>query len=256
MTKTVLIVLAVIAGLLAFMFFGPLHPAPTPPARQVSVAGEFVVAQNGNRIASEDYTLVYTNKEGYILISQATLDTQKKTTLAQQYQLTPQFALSFYQLGINTQSASQIVSVQPRGGKLHMEIRPTAGTVRTLDVPRRGAFILDNNLVSQYQLLILAAEAEKLDRDFTAVVPQTLSVVQAHLDGPNQVTFASGDKKYTGKRYTLRLGTKQITIVTYKGYLVGLFNPAQGIAAYNRTMFPQGVQYTAVAELARQKAGV
>jgi len=241
-TKTILIVLALIAGILAFMYLNPARHEPLPPEQELLGMGQFVVERNGNRIITEDYTLVYTRKEGYILISQAKLGQgDKEVTFAQQYQLTPEFSLSFYQLGIDTQSSSQIVSAQPKGNGLYMEVR-TDDQVRTRDIPNRAdTFILDNNLVSQYQLLILAVETENLDRDFTAAVPQALLSIPAHLDGPNRAEFSSGGQEYGGKRYTLELGDIAITILAYKGWLAGLFNPAQGTTAYNATLFPDGI---------------
>ncbi len=242
MTKTILIALALIAGILAFMYLNPARHEPSPPKQELLGMGQFVVEQDGNKIVTEDYTLVHTRKEGYILISQARLrQGDEEITLAQQYQLTPKFSLSFYQLGIDTQSASRIVSAQPRGNDLYVEVRAD-DQVRARDIPdRTDTFILDNNLVSQYQLLVLAVETENLDRDFTAVVPQALLSIPAHLDGPNRVVFSSGGEEYDGKRYTLTLGDVTITIVTYKGWLAGLFNPAQGTTAYNATLFPDGV---------------
>jgi len=37
------------------------------------------------------------------------------------------------------------------------------------------------------------------------------------------------------------LGPQEITILAYNGRLVGLFNPAQGVSAYDKTLFPDGV---------------
>ena len=245
MSKIILIVAAVIAGILAVMLLAPVHHA-TRPHQELLGMGKFVVNQNGATIITENYSLVYTPKDGYILISQAKVSAgNNKATLAQQYQLTPGFSLAFYQLAVETQSASQIVSAQPRGATLHLEVR-AGKQVQTRDIPNRNTtFILDNNLVSQYQLLIMAARAEKLNRTFTAVVPQALLTLPAHLDGPDQIAFTSNGKPYSGKRYTLTLGDLSITIIMYNGHLAALFNPAQHVTAYDQTMFPHGVTYNA-----------
>ncbi len=241
MPKLVLIALVLIAGILAVTLLTPAHYEAGPAKQELLGTGKFVVAQSGTEIITENYSLVYTDKDGYILISQATLGQGRK--IAQQYQLTPRFSLAFYQLGIDTQSASRIVSAQPHGAGLYLEVH-AGRQVQTRNIPnRRNTFILDNNLVSQYQLLILAIEAEKLDRDFTAVVPQALLTLSAHLDGPNTATFTSAGKTFTGKYYTLELGKRRITLLTYKDHLVGLFNPAQDVSAYDQTLFPAGVTY-------------
>ncbi len=248
MSKIILIAAALIAGILAFLLLAPVHHPASTTTQELMGMGKFVVNQNGTAIITENYSLVYTAKDGYILISQAKVSAgTKKATLAQQYQLTPQFSLAFYQLAIETQSASQIVSAQPRGTELHLEVR-AGEQVQTRDIPdRSNTFILDNNLVSQYQLLIMAARAEKLNRSFTAVIPQALLALPAHLDGPDQITFTSGGKQYSGKRYTLMLGDLAITIITYNGHLAALFNPAQHVTAYDQTMFPNGVTYNVAA---------
>ncbi len=242
MSKIVLIALALLVGVLAFVYLNPTEHNSAGPPEKLLGTGQFIVEQNGQKIITEDFTLAYTKEEGYILISQAKLKHgQTNVTLAQQYQLHPDFSLSFYQLGVNTQSASYIVSAQPKGKQLHLEVRNDE-QVQTRDIPdRTDTFILDNNLVSQYQLLILAVEMEKLDRDFTAVVPQSLLTLPAHMDGPNKAEFYSGGNKYTGKQYTLKLGNITITIITYKGRLTGLFNPSQGTIAYNATLYPNGI---------------
>ncbi len=242
MSKIFLIALALIAGILAFMYLNPTEHEPAGPSEELLGTGKFIVEQNGQKIITEDFTLAYTKEEGYILISQAKLKQGgTSVTLAQQYQLQPDFSLSFYQLGVNTQSASYIVSAQPKGKQLHMEVRNNE-QVHARDIPdRTDTFILDNNLVSQYQLLILAVEMEKLDRDFTAVVPQSLLTIPAHMNGPNKTEFNSGGNEYTGKRYTLKLGDITIIIITYKGRLAGLFNLSQGTIAYNATLFPTGI---------------
>ncbi len=255
MAKTILIALALIAGILAVMFLQPHRPEPVPSAQELLAMGQFVVEQNGNRIITEDYTLAYTESAGYILVSQARLEQGKvEATFAQQYQLNPDFSLSFYQLGVDIQSASQIVSAQPRGKGLRMEVR-AGDQVRTHDVPDwTDTFILDNNLVTQYQLLIMAIEAERLDRDFTALVPQALLEIPAHLDGPNRVTFTSEGADYEGKLYTLRLGDLSIDLITYNARLAALFNPAQGTIAYDASLFPHGISYPGSAATAPARA--
>lgn len=244
MSKLVLIALALIAGILAVALLSPAHYETGPTKQELLGMGKFVVTQNGAEIITENYSLVYTPKDGYILISQAKVTAGgTKATIAQQYQLTPGFSLALYQLAIDTQSASQIVSAQPRGTGLHLEVR-AGKQAQTRDIPDRSdTFILDNSLVSQYQLLILAIEAEKLDRDFTAVVPQALLTLPAHLDGPNRVAFTSDGKPYSGKRYVLKLDDLSITIITYTGHVAALFNPAQHVTAYDQALFPAGVTY-------------
>ena len=177
-----------------------------------------------------------------MLVSQATLSIgEQEIKLAQQYQLDRDFMPFFYQLGAETPSGSQIISAQLGLEGLHMEVQ--AGTAhQAADVPdARNAVILDNNLMSHFAILLMAAETGAIEREFTAAVPQALLTLPATLDGPQEVTFTSAGTDYQGVLYRLQMGDLRIDAVMYEGRLVGVFNRAQDAVGYTPQRFPNGI---------------
>ncbi len=248
MEKSILIAVLAIAVLL---FFGLYSKTPEAPAAQKLApldSGHFVIQQGNTQLGAEDYTLLYGKGTGYMLLSQVTLAVGKtKETLAQQYQLTPDFGLVFYQVGIQVQSESVIASAQPEKGGIHLAMQQ-GGQTKSVDVPQtKNALVLDNNLTSPYVLLLLAAQSGAIDRDFTALIPQIPRSLPAHLNGPNTETFTSGSDTYEGRVYTLQLGDASMTLLAYKGHLVALFFPARGVQAVNIDLFPKGISLSPTA---------
>lgn len=239
MESKILIVLAVIG---AIILFGFITPPPATERGELIDTGHFVLEQGGVPIIEEDYTLFFSMGEGYMLLSEASLSSGDQTiTLAQQYQLDQDFTPVLYHLAADTPSGSQLISAQMGTKGLHLDV--LAGTAhQSVDIPdKRNTIILDNNLISHYVVLLIAAEAGAIDRDFTAAVPQALLLLPAHLDGPNTVEFTSGESRYTGKLYGLKLGDLSVSLVTYTDRLVGLFIPAQATVAYNADLFSEGI---------------
>ncbi|MCK5213406.1 MAG: alpha/beta fold hydrolase, partial [Dehalococcoidia bacterium] len=103
--------------------------------------------------------------------------------------------------------------------------------------------LLDNNLIGQFAVLLLAIRSEALDRDFTAAIPQALLSLPARVDGPNSVTFYSGDEEFQGKQFDLRLGDTVISLIEYEGHLVGLANRNQGTIGYDLDLCPSGITF-------------
>jgi len=242
MDKPILIAVLAIAVLLVF---GIVTRSPEPPAAQKLApldSGQFVITQGDKTLGTEDYSLLYGKGTGYMLLSQVSLTAgQAQETLAQQYQLGPDFGLVFYQVGIQVQSESVIASAQPQEGGIHLVLQ-RGGQTTSADVAQtKNALVLDNNLTSPYVLLLLAAESGAIDRDFTALIPQIPRSLPAHLDGPNTETFTSGSDTYEGRVYTLQVGDASMTLLAYKGHLVALFYPARGVEAVNVDLFPKGI---------------
>ncbi|MEA3356548.1 MAG: alpha/beta fold hydrolase [Candidatus Bipolaricaulota bacterium] len=239
MEHKLLIVLAVIG---VIILFGLITPPPATERGELIDTGHFVLEQGGVPIVEEDYTLFFSMEGGYMLLSEASLSSGDQTiTLAQQYQLDQDFTPVLYHLAADTPSGSQLISAQMGIKGLHMDV--LAGTAhQSVDIPdKRNTIILDNNLISHYVVLLIAAEVGAIDRDFTAAVPQALLSLPAHLDGPNTIEFASGGSRYTGKLYGLQLGDLSVSLVTYTDQLVGLFIPAQATVTYNADLFSEGI---------------
>jgi pimeloyl-ACP methyl ester carboxylesterase len=248
MEKTILII-AVVIGALLYLGLSLSTPQPSvePPVTEVEQeqlieTGRFVFEQGGVPIVEEEYMLFFSPQEGYMLVSQATLSIrEQEIKLAQQYQFDRGFMPFFYQLGAETPSGSQIISAQLGLEGLHMEVQ--AGTAHQVaDVPdARNAVILDNNLMSHFLVLIMAAEAGAIEREFTAAVPQALLTLPSTLQEPREVTFTSAGMGYQGVLYRLQMGDILIDAVVYEGKLVGLFNRAQAVVGYAPQRFPEGI---------------
>lgn len=263
MEKTILIIVMVIGALLYLgLSLSTSQPSVEPPESEVESeklieTGRFVFEQGGVSIVEEDYMLFFSPQEGYMLVSQATLSIgEQEIKLAQQYQFDRGFMPFFYQLGAETPSGSQIISAQLGLEGLRMEVQ--AGTAhQTADVPdARNAVILDNNLMSHFLVLIMAAEAGAIEQEFTAAVPQALLTLPATLKGPQEVTFTSAGTAYQGVLYRLQIGDLQIDAVVYEGRLVGVFNRAQAVVGYAPQRFPGGISLELSDEVSSLPSGV
>ncbi len=156
--KAILIVFAIIG---ASFLYGLVTPTPIAEPMQAQEelidAGRFVVEQGGKQLLEESYTLFFTAEEGYMLVSQTRAPAlEDGVTLAQQYQLDPGFTPITYHVAVDASSGLQIVSAQWSNLLVHMEILTGEGARSGNVLRTSNEVILDNNLISQYVLLILA----------------------------------------------------------------------------------------------------
>jgi len=256
MQKAILIALAVL-GAVIFLGFMSHQPTPPPaPQGKLIESGRFVVEQAGKQVADEHYTLFLTPEKRYMLISQETLSVNgKRAILSQQYEFDRDFAPDSYRLKADTPSGQQSITAKMETNGLRMEVR--AGAVQQqADVTGKNIAILDNNLVSHYAVLLLGVQEGAIPSRFTAAVPQDLLSLPAVVDGPQQVTFTSGNKSYQGKRYDVHLGDLGIVMITYQGKLAGLINDAQRVHAYNAQGFPEGLTLSSAAAPTTTSKGI
>jgi len=248
MDSKILVIAAVIGAILLIGVLGLRENRPVAD-RQGEVRGElvdtgrFILEQAGLPVIEETFTLFFSPEEGYILLSEATIAVGDETiSLAQQYQLDRDFRPVVYHLGADTSSGSQIISAQMENAGLQMEVLGPSDEPLTAVVPDgRNTLILDNNLVSHYVVLLMAAEAKAIDRDFTAAIPQPLLALPARLHGPNTAEFASGEAVYQGDLYELKLGDLSVYPLVYADRLAGIAIPAKATVAYRADLFPQGI---------------
>ena len=177
-------------------------------------------------------------------------------SLSQQTQYDVDFLPVIYQLAAETPSGTQIVSAQLGLSGLEMEVRvglarQTATVSDTTDLA-----LLDNNLISQYVVLLAAIRAEALDREFTAAIPQALLSLPGRIDGPNSIEFRSGRGRFDGKRFEVHLGDTMIVLIESGGHLVGLINPAQGTVGYDVSRFPAGIEVDLIPSAGTDVEGV
>jgi len=246
MNTKLLIGLAVALGLVAFALVGARIETGEPEPdieRELIDAGHFVLERDGTVLLEETYTLFFHPVDGYMLLSQSELASgDQSVSLSQQTQYDRDFLPVFYHLAADTPSGPQIVSAQMGVTGLTMEVR-VGSSRQTVEIPAaEDLALLDNNLIGQYAVLLLAIRAEALDREFAAVIPQALLSLPAKVDGPNSIAFRSGDDTFEGKRFDLHLGDTTIMLIEHDGHLAGLVNRAQATLGYDVSLFPAGIE--------------
>jgi alpha-beta hydrolase superfamily lysophospholipase len=247
MNTKLLLGLAIMLGLLALALGGPLFRGvdeiPDEDRGELVGAGHFVLERDGSVLLEETYTLFFHPVDGYMLLSQGVLTVADQTIeLSQQTQYDRDFLPIFYQLAADTPSGTQIVSAQMGLTGLTMEVR-VGSSRQTAEVPAaEDLALLDNNLIGQYAVVLMAVRAEALDRQFTAAIPQALLSLPTRVDGPNSVSFVSGGERFDGKRFDLHLGDTTIVLIEHDGRLAGLVNRTQGTSGYDVSLFPDGIE--------------
>jgi len=244
MNAKLLLLIGAVLGLLllATLDFGTDSLELEVPCQLVD-SGRFVLESNGIRILEEAYTLEFDPVDGYLLNSQGTIVTDGQTvTLAQQTQYDRNFLPINYQLAADTPSGALIISAQMGLLGLEMELRVGLSVQNAQVEDVENIAVLDNNLIGQFAVMLLAIRTEALDRNFTAAIPQALLSLPARVEGPNTVTFYSGETKFEGKQFDLHLGDTVISLIEYEGHLVGLTNRNQGTIGYDLNFFPSGIQ--------------
>lgn len=251
MNTKLLLLLGAVLGLLllATLVTGPGRVEPDKPVQLID-SGHFVLEMNGIPILEEVYTLEFDSVEGYLLNSQGSILANGQTvTLAQQTQYDRNFLPITYQLGAETPSGPQVISAQMglRGFNMEVRVGLSVQSGKVTDVENLA--LLDNNLIGQFAVLLLAIRSETLDRNFTAAIPQALLSLPARVEGPNTVTFYSGDKEFQGKQFELHLGDTVISLIEYEGHLVGLANRNQGTIGYDLNLCPSGITFDSAPEV-------
>lgn len=247
MNAKLLLGLGIMLGLLALALGGGLleerDEVRDEDRGELIDAGHFVLERDGARVLDEAYTLFFHPVEGYMLLSQSVLTVDDQPIeLSQQTQYDRDFLPIFYHLAAETPSGTQIVSAQLGVSGLEMEVRvglarQTATVSDTTDLA-----LLDNNLIGQYVVLLMAIRTESLDRAFTAAIPQALLSLPAKIEGPNSIAFRSGGEEYVGKRFDLHLGDTAIVLIEHDGRLAGLVNRTQDTLGYDVSLFPNGIE--------------
>jgi uncharacterized protein len=258
MNTKLLLLLGAVLGLLLLVTLvpGPDRVEPDKPLQLID-SGHFVLEMNGLPILEEVYTLEFDSVDGYLLNSQGSIFASGQVvTLAQQTQYDRNFMPISYQLGAETPSGPQIISAQMglRGFNMEVRVGLSVQSGKVADVENLA--LLDNNLIGQFAVLLLAIRSEALDRNFTAAIPQALLSLPARVEGPNSVTFYSGDTEFQGKRFELHLGDTVISLIEYEGHLVGLANRNQGTIGYDLELCPSGITIDLEPEVEAVGAGI
>lgn len=243
MNTKLLLLIGVVLGLLMLTMLQPApeRPAPEDPTQLIDW-GNFVLEQNGIPILEESFTLEFHPVDGYLLNSQSSIVANGQTiTLAQQTKYDRNFLPISYQLAADTPAGAQIISAQMGLRGLEMQVRVGLSVQSANVVDTGNLALLDNNVIGQFAVLLMAIRTEALDRNFTVAIPQVLLSLPARMEGPNSITFHSGEREFHGKQFVLYLGDTIITLIEYQGRLVGLMNRNQGTIGYDSNLLPAGI---------------
>ena len=252
MNTKLLLLLGAVLGVLLLAVFVPVtdHHEPIDQS-QVIDSGHFVLELNGTRILEEIYTVEFHPADGYLLNSQGSILAGDQTIqLAQQTQYDRDFLPVNYQLAADTPSGTQIISAQMglRGLTMDVRVGLSVQGAEVTDVDNLA--LLDNNMIGQFAVMLMAIRTEQLDRSFTAAIPQALLSLPASVEGPNSVTFYSGDTEFQGRQFDLHLGDTVISLIEYEGHLAAIANRTQGTMGHDLDLFPSGVTLVTQEEVA------
>ncbi|MEW5825669.1 MAG: alpha/beta fold hydrolase [Candidatus Bipolaricaulota bacterium] len=243
-TKTFLVLAALLALLILAVAPRWQEPGPTDQpideGRVIDV-GHFVLEQAGRPMLDETYTLLFQPGEGYLLISQSTLTAGGLTLrLAQQTLYDEGLHPTSYQMAVDGAGPTQLVTASVTSGSVRMEVR--VGVARqSTDASLGSSYaLLDNNLIAHYAVLLAALRAERVETTFVAAVPQILSALPAHWEGPEPVRFLSGESEHEGDLYTVSVGDAELGLVAVDGKLVAVVNRAQNTVGYDVNLLPEG----------------
>jgi pimeloyl-ACP methyl ester carboxylesterase len=222
---------------------------PEDPSQLIDSA-HFILELNGLPILEEAYTIEFHPADGYLLNSQGSITAGGQTIrLAQQTQYDRNFLPINYQMAAETPSGPQIISAQMGLRGFNMDVRAGMSIQSAKIVDTSNLALLDNNLIGQFAVLLMAIRTESLDRTFTAAIPQALLSLPACIEGPNTVTFYSGEAEFQGKQFDLHLGDTVISLIEFEGHLIGLRNQTQGTLGYDKNLCPDGIRFETAADV-------
>ncbi|MBE0634968.1 alpha/beta fold hydrolase [Candidatus Bipolaricaulota bacterium] len=249
MNTKLLLLLGAVLGLLLLATLGPGRDqvVPEDPSQLIDSA-HFILELNGLPILEEAYTIEFHPADGYLLNSQGSITAGGQTIrLAQQTQYDRNFLPINYQMAAETPSGPQIISAQMGLRGFNMDVRAGMSIQSAKIVDTSNLALLDNNLIGQFAVLLMAIRTESLDRTFTAAIPQALLSLPARIEGPNTVTFYSGEAEFQGKQFDLHLGDTVISLIEFEGHLIGLRNQTQGTLGYDKNLCPDGIRFETAA---------
>ena len=244
MDTKLLIGLAIALGLLLIAFTGPEIEKPKPETQgELIASSSFILELEGTPILTEEYTIFHHPEEGYTLISQGALHVgDEPIHLVQTTQYDEALRAVDYELIGESEAVRDRITATAETNGLALKVE-TGGAEHSITVPVVSDYaILDNNLIGQFAMLLLAVQADAIGGDFTAVVPQKLLSLPGQIAGPERIEFVSGRATHEADLYRVGLGDTTVDLIESEGRLVGLVNRAQGTVGYDAGRFPEGIE--------------
>ncbi|MBN1858328.1 alpha/beta fold hydrolase [Candidatus Bipolaricaulota bacterium] len=250
-----LLAIAVLAGLLlggrtAEEAVGPSEVVQEENADQRKVdEATWITEVGGTPIVEESYTLLYSDIEGYLLLSQVSLHSgAADVSIGQQYLLDQAFLPISYQIASEGAGVEQVIWGQTRVEGFAMTVK--IGEVQqSATVPMNGGFVvIDNNFMSHLVLLHAGIRAGLIPTTFSAAIPQALLALPSSVGDPQPTRIAVEGGMRDVISYALQFGDFSMTLYEMDGRLVGMANPAQRVVAYDAGVLPEGFERIASGE--------
>lgn len=259
-----LLAVAVIAGLWLAGRTGEESPGLPDAAEATSGdrrkvdEGIWVTEVDGVRVAEETYTFLYSDADGYLLISQVSLRSGgSEISIGQQYLLDHAFLPISYQIASEGAGADQVIWGQTRIEGFAMTVKIDQ-MQQSATVPMIGGFaVIDNNFMSHLVLLHAGIRAGLIPTAFTAAVPQALLALPSSIDDPQPARITVDGALRDVISYALQFGDLSMILYEMDGRLVGMSNRVQRVVAYDVRVLPNGFEPAdlAVSEFDEPAAG-
>ena len=209
-SKIWLIGLLVVAALAGLLLIGP---GPDDKAEPVDVVedttvdrrmvdeGTWVTEVGGVRVVEESYTFLYSDADGYLLISQVAIESGAgEIRIGQQYMLDRAFLPISYQIATEGAAVEQVVWGQTRVEGFAMTAQ-IGQMQQAATVPMDGGFaVVDNNFMSHLVLLHTGIRVGLIPSTFSAAIPQALLALPVSVGDPQpaRITVEGGIAYGTG----------------------------------------------------------
>lgn len=169
---------------------------------------KFLVRVGGATLGSEEYTITR-NASGYKLKSkQSTLQDGRSTHMEQEQLLLPDLTLKRYTLMVAVPEGLQTIQASRENDKIRMSVRVPDRETKAFSVPlAANTVILDNMVVSQYQVLLDSLTAAPPMSKWGFLVPQQLTLLPGAVTAiPRQEKATLNGSEITVRKYSINAG--------------------------------------------------
>ena len=250
-----LLAVAIVAGLLLIVPESDDSAGPADVGESSSVdrrkvdEGTWITEVAGAPTVEETYTFLYSDIDGYLLISQVVIRSGgTEIQIGQQYMLDRAFLPISYQIASEGAGVEQVIWGQTRVEGFAMTVQ-VGQMQQSATVPMGGGFaVIDNNFMSHLVLLHAGIRAGLFPTTFAAAIPQALLALPSSVGDPRPTRIAVGGGMRDVISYELQFGDFSMALYEMDGRLVGMANPAQRVVAYDAGVLPEGFEPIASGE--------
>ncbi len=214
------------ASLVAAALFALPSAAPEPPDRFA------LRMERGGLEGSEEFRLER-SPAGYRLTSRTSvLQAGRSIVLDQEQSLDPDWGLVRYRLEANVGGQTQTIEAWRNAGQVEMRVQAGAQSPSATFAFSPSTTVLDNLIVSHYQVLLRRLAAEPAVTERTVLVPQRLAALTCRTTRSETAAGRLNGEAVTVRRYTLEVANVLIECCGEEptGRLMLVTVPVQGLA--------------------------